>query len=165
LTRRFTVKKEIRSLGIDLCNPMRVIGAVVRGGLFLDGIVVFSPKPNQWNASIAKVVIRTRFYPELKLIMTHDPEQSLDIRKIESMTRLPVIEVRASTRGIRLNGFRRFRVARKELYARSSLETTIVQEVLERSWTTGSLPESLRIAHLIAKSRFLWKNALFQANK
>jgi endonuclease V-like protein UPF0215 family len=157
LTRRFTVKKEIRSLGIDLCNPACVIGAVVRGGLFLDGIVVFSPKPNQWNASIARGVIRTRFYPELKLIMTQDPEQRLDIRKIERMTRLPIIEVRASTGEIRLNGFRRFRVARKELYARSSLETRMVQEVLERSWTTGSLPESLRVAHLITKSRFSWE--------
>jgi endonuclease V-like protein UPF0215 family len=165
LTRRFTVKKEIRSLGIDFCNPTRVIGAVVRGGLFLEGIVVFSPKPNQWNESIANGVVRTRFYPELKLIMTHNPEQRLDIRKIERMTRLPIIEVRASTRGTRLNGFRRFRLARKELYARSSLETRIVQEILERSWTTGVLPESLRVAHLIAKSRFLGKNHLFQANK
>jgi endonuclease V-like protein UPF0215 family len=164
LTRRFAIKKEIRSLGIDLCNPGRVIGAVVRGGLYIDGIVVFSPKPTQWNVSIANGVIRTRFYPELKLIMTHDPDRRLEIRKIERMTRLPIIEVRARTRG-RLNGFRRFRVSKKELQIRSSLETRIVQEVLERTWTTGSLPESLRVAHLIAKSRFLEKNRPFQANK
>jgi endonuclease V-like protein UPF0215 family len=153
LTRRFAVKKEVRSLGIDFCNPGRIIGAVVRGGLYLDGIVVFSPKSTRWNSSIANGVIRSRFYPELKLIMTHDSEQRLEVRKIERMTGLPVLEVRARTRG-RLNGFRRFRVARKELQVRSSLETRIVQEVLERTWTMGSLPESLRVAHLIAKSRF-----------
>jgi endonuclease V-like protein UPF0215 family len=164
LTRRFAIKKEIRSLGIDLCNPGRVIGAVVRGGLYLDGVVVFSPKPTQWTASIANEVVRTRFYPELKLIITHDPEQKLDIRRIERMTSLPVLEVRARTRG-RLNGFRRFWVAKKELQVVSSLETRIVQQILEGTWTTGSLPESLRVAHLIAKSRFLERNRPFRANK
>ena len=165
MTRRFTVKKEIRSLGIDLCNPRRVIGAVVRGGLYLDGIVVFSSKPHRLNASIASEIARTRFYPELKLIMTHDPEQRLDFRKIERMTRLPVIDVRPGIRETGVNGFRRFRVARKELEVRSSLEPGIVLEVLERTLTTGSLPESLRIAHLIAKSRFLRENRPFWANK
>ena len=158
MTHRFTIKKEIRSLGIDLCNPERVVGAIVRGGLYLDGIMVFSTNPNQWNTSIGKGVVRTRFYPELKLIMTHDPEQRVNTRKIERMTKLPVIEIRAATRSSRQNGFRRFRVAKRELQARSSLEAMIVQQVLETTWTRGSLPESLRIAHLIAKSRFLGRN-------
>ena len=158
MTHRFTIKKEIRSLGIDLCNPKRVIGAIVRGGLYLDGIMVFSITPNRWNTSIGKGVVRTRFYPELKLIMTHDPEQRVNTGNIQRMTKLPIIEIRAATRSSRQNGFRRFRVARRELQARSSLEARIVQQIMDRTWTTGTLPESLRIAHLVAKSRFLGRN-------
>lgn len=165
MTRRFAVKKEIRSLGIDLCNPKRVIGAVVRGGLYLDGIVVFGPSSNGWNASIASQVVGSPFYEELKLIMTHDSEQRLDIRKVEKVTRLPVIQVHSGTRGTLPGNFQRFKIHRKELMVRSTLDTRIVEEVLKRTWTTGSLPESLRVAHLIARSRFLGKKRPFWANK
>ena len=165
MTRRFGVKKEIRTLGIDLCNPKRVVGAVVRGGLYLDGIAVSASKSNGWNTSIASGVVGMRFYPELKLIMTHDTEQRLDIRKIERVTRLPVIQVHASNRGTLPDNFQRFRIQRKELMVRSTLDARIVEEVLKRTWTTGSLPESLRVAHLIARSRFLGKKRPFWANK
>ena len=155
------MKKEIRSLGIDLCNPKHVVGVVVRGGLYLDGIVVFTPNSKGWNASIASGVLGARFYPELKLIMTHDDEQKLDIRKIQRVTRLPVIQVSSRTRGRLPDNSQRFRIQRKEVIVRSSLERRIVEEVLTRTWTTGSLPESLRVAHMIAKSRFLGKRSSF----
>ena len=157
MTLRFAVKKEIRSLGIDLCNPKRIVGAVFRGGLYLDGIVVFAPNSNGWNASIASGVLGARFYPELKLIMTHDNEQILDIRKIERVTRLPVIQAHSSTRGPLPDNFQRFRIQRKELMVRTTLEARIVEEVLKRTWTTGSLPESLRVAHLIARAQVSWE--------
>ena len=156
MPRKFTIKKEIRSLGIDACNPGRVIGAVVRGGLYLDGVVAFSPNPKRWSLSIANAIVRTRFYPELKLIMTHDPEEQLDAQQIERTTRVAVIEV-STTRLIRRKGFELFKVGKRQLQARSSLETRTVKEILDTTWTTGSLPESLRIAHLIAISRFLEK--------
>lgn len=161
MPRRFVVKKEIRSLGIDVCNSRRVIGAVVRGGLYLDGIVIFSPKPNQWDASIGHSVVRTRYYPELKLIMTHDPERKLDAGKIETITRLPVMEVHAVVRENDPGSFGRFSVQKKMLRVRSSLEPRFIQEVLETTWAVGSLPEPLRVAHLISNSRFLGKNRLF----
>ncbi len=41
MTRRLTVKKEIRTLGLDLCNPQRLVGAVVTGVTFLDGVMIF----------------------------------------------------------------------------------------------------------------------------
>ena len=157
MTRRFAVKKEIRSLGVDLCNPKRVVGAVVRGGLYLDGLVVFAPKSKGWNASIAREIVGSRFYPELKLIMTHDNEQRLDIGKIERVTRLPVIQVHSSARGTLPDSFQRVRIQRRELMVRSTLEARIVEEVLKRTWTTGSLPEPLRVAHLIARPRYLGK--------
>lgn len=158
MTRRFAIKKEIRSLGIDLCDPEQTIGAIVRGSLYLDGIILFSSKPNQPNASIANEVLHTRFYPELKLIMTHDPEQRLDFRKVERMTRLPVLEVRSGTGKEEPKAFKGFRIGRRRLGLKCSLETRVVQEILDRTWTTGSLPEPLRVAHLISKSRFPGKN-------
>lgn len=152
-------------MGIDICNSERVIGAVVRGGLYLDGIVIFSPKPDQWNVSIARAIVRTRYYPELKLIMTHDPERRLDARKVETTTRLPVMEVRTVARVKKPKGFRPFDVQKKMLQVRSSLDPRVIQEILETTWTIGSLPEPLRVAHLIANSRFLGRNRLFWANK
>lgn len=165
MTRRFVIKKEIRSLGIDLCNSKRVVGAVVRGGLYLDGIVVFSRGPVPWNSFIPNEIVRTRFYPELKLIMIHDPYQRIDSRKIEKTTKLPVLEVCSKPEGRALEKFRAFRIGRREVFVRGGLEPRIVQEVLERTWTMGALPESLRVAHLVARSRFSWKNRLFWANK
>lgn len=153
MTRKFTIKKEIRSLGIDTCKPGRMIGAVVRGGLYLDGIVKFSSKSAGENPSIAREILGTRFYPELKLIMTHDPERKLDARMIEKETGLPVIEVR-TRRDTRSNGFEPFHVGRRTLQIRTSLETSIVEKIFERTWTMGQLPEPLRVAHLIAGSRF-----------
>ena len=165
MTRRFAIKKEIRSLGIDLCNPKHIVGAIVRGGLYLDGVVVFSRGPTPWNSSIANEIVRTRFYPELKLIMTHDPYQKLDFRKIEKSTKLPVLEVSSKPKPTTPDRFRGFRIGKKEVFVKGRLETRIVEKVLERTWTMGFLPESLRVAHLIARSRFLGKNRLFWANK
>lgn len=165
MIRRMTIKEEIRSLGIDLCNSERTLGAIVRGGLYLDGLAIFSFKPNQPNASIANGILHTRFYPELKLIMTHDPEQRLDFRRVEKTTRLPVLEVRSTTGKKEPQVFKGFRIGRRRIGVESSLETGIVQEILRRTWTTGSLPEPLRVAHLIANTRFLGKNRPFWANK
>ena len=130
----------------------------------MDGVVVFSPNPRKWNKSIADAVVRTRFYPELKLIMTHDPKQRLDMYQIERMTKLPVIEISA-THSTRRTEFKMPRVGSKEVGARSTLEDKTAQEVLDRTWTTGVLPESLRVAHLIARSHFREKPRSFWANK
>ena len=159
MTRRFTVKKEIRALGIDLCNPERVVGAVVRGGLYLDGVVVLSRGPTPRTKFIANQIVQTRFYPELKLIMTHDPRQELDNRKIEKTTSLPVLEISSEPHGNVQDGFHEFRIGRKRVFVRGGLEASKVEEVLGRTWTEGSLPESLRVAHLIARSRLSWERS------
>src|SRR5712692_10460970 len=93
MTRRLTVKKEIRTLGLELCNPRRLVGAVVRGCVFLDGIVVFPSNPIPKSKSIRSAILGTRFFPELRLVMTHDPKGRLDAKVIERVTRLPVIQI------------------------------------------------------------------------
>ena len=164
MTRSFTVKKEIRTLGLDLCNPRRLVGAVTRGGNYLDGILVLTPNPRLKITLIASEILRSRFFPELRLIMTHDPETRLDPKVIERLTRLPVIRV-DSTRNRQSDGFKSYKIGRKQLQVKSSLPPRILQQILSTTWTTGMLPEPLRVAHLLARSRFSWKNARFQANK
>src|SRR5438093_6609475 len=164
MTRNLTVKKEIRTLGLDPCNPRRLMGAVTRGGNYLDGVFVLPPKPTLKTTWIASAIIRTRFFPELRLIMTHDPEKQLDPKEIERLTKLPIITV-DSTRKRQSDGFKSYKVGAKQLQVKSSLPSEILQEILSTTWATGMLPEPLRIAHLLARSRFLGKNTRFQANK
>ena len=151
MTRNLTVKKEIRTLGLDLCNPRRLMGAVTRGGNYLDGVFVLPPKPTFKTTWIASAIIRTRFFPELRLIMTHYPETQLDRKTIERLTKLPVIAV-DSTRKRQSDGFKSYKVGEKQLQVKSSLPSEILQEILSTTWATGILPEPLRIAHLLARS-------------
>ena len=164
MTRSLTVKKEIRTLGMDQCNPRCLVGAVVRGGTFLDGVVVFPSNPVPSGKSIASAILGTRFFPELRIIMTHDPKVRLDARVIERLTRLPVIQVN-SARERNSDGSITYKVGRKLLRVKSALPPKVLQEILSTTWATGTLPEPLRIAHLVARSRFFGKKHGFQANK
>lgn len=152
MTRKLTVKKEIRTLGLDLCNPHQLVGAIVRGGTYLDGIVILPCKPIHSSKSVASAIVRTRFFPELRLIMTHDPDAWLDAKVIEGLTKLPVIQIKPAGRRSS-DGFRLYTVGRKQLQVRSTLPTRILQEILSTTWTEGTLPEPLRIAQLVARSR------------
>jgi endonuclease V-like protein UPF0215 family len=156
MTRKLTVKKEIRTLGVDLCNPQRLVGAVVRGGAYLDGILVFSSELIPKSKSFATAILGTRFFPELRLIMMHDPEVRLDAKIIEKLTKLPVIQVNLA-RERNSNGFKSYKVGMKELKVKSSLPPGVLQQILSTTWATGMLPEPLRIAHLLARSRFFRK--------
>jgi|SRR6267143_2071111 len=164
MTHSLAIKKEIRTLGLDLCNPRYFVGAVTRGGDYLDGVLVLPTEPARKTAWIASAIIRTRFFPELRLFMMHDPETQLNSKVIERLTKLPVITVN-SKRKRQSDGFRSYKVGQKQLQVKGSLPPRILQEILSTTWATGPLPEPLRIAHLLARSRFFAKNTRFQANK
>lgn len=164
MTRKLNVKKEIRTLGLDLCNPQRLVGAIVRGGVYIDGVEAFPLNPILKSRSIGSAILGTRFFPELRLIMTHDPETRLDTKVIEKLTKLPVIQVN-SARMKNPSGFKPYKVGGKKLQVKSSLLPGTIQEILSTTWTTGMLPEPLRVAHLLGRSRFFERNTRFQANK
>jgi|SRR6267143_1018021 len=164
MTRSFTVKKEIRILGLDLCDTRRLVGAVTRGGDYLDGVLVLPSWPALESTWIASAIIRTQFFPELRLIMTHDPNTQFDPKVIEKLTKLSVIQV-DSKRKRQSNSFRSYKVGQNQLKVKSTLPPSIVGKILSTSWTTGMLPEPVRIAHLLARSRFSGENIRFQANK
>jgi len=159
MTRKLTVKREIRTLGIDLCKHTRLVGAVVRGGDFLDGITILAADSPLESNSIASAIIQLKFFPELRLIMTHDPRALLDASLIEKLTKLPVIAVDSKTTKPR-EGYQKHKLGRKTLQVKSSLPPRLLHEVLSTIWTTGSLPEPVRIAHLIARSRFFLQKTI-----
>ncbi len=87
------VKKEIRTLGLDTCNPRSVVGVIVRGGLYLDGVVSFPHAQNEPARNCAERIIELRYFPELRAMMLHDPKDQLDSKLLERVTKLPTIAI------------------------------------------------------------------------
>jgi endonuclease V-like protein UPF0215 family len=148
-----TVKKEIRILGIDACDSTRIIGVVVRGGLFLDGIMIFEKQSEESARSLGSQIIETRYYPELRAIMIHDPESQIDSRIVEQSTKLPVMVISAHSTYVN-EGFTRLTSRKGRLFVRSRLPDSTVEKILDTTWKIGRFPEALRIAHLLAKTMF-----------
>ena len=141
-------RSESRVLGLDTCNPDIIIGSVLRGGLFLDGVLTFSAelKTNR----LASKINTTKYRPELRAIMIHDPSMVLSSSTIERMTGLPVLEAVASVKG-HLTGQRMLcRVTGQERSMRHSRKSTIDQITAAKE-ISGGLAEPVRIAHLLAK--------------
>ena len=143
-----TVKPEIRILGLDTCRDGEVFGAVVRGGMYLDGFVHFDLERNG-SRQLGKHVLATKYYPELRALMLHDPKAHLVPDTLEKVTRLPVISISKGRRADR--GYSVFRSKQGTILIKSRLPSSIVIRILSRTWTYGALPEPLRIAHLTAK--------------
>jgi len=146
-----TVKKEIRILGLDTCRKQQVFGAVVRGGLFIDGVVRFPLAGSLAERVLAGAILSTRYYPELRAIMLHDPKRLLNPLTLENRAGLPVIEVARERRAEK--GYERFHANHKTLFHRARLPRETVQKILALTWTEKGLPEPVRVAHLLAKSQ------------
>ncbi len=144
-----TVKGEIRILGLDSCTPQRVIGVVVRGGLFEDGVISLPRKRSHPNGDIVAKILETKYFPELRSIMVHDPKRRLDPASIEQMTRLPIIQVSEAKPGNE-TGYKVFYRTRGKLWVKTRLQSLILDKILSLTWTTGLLPEPVRVAHLLA---------------
>ncbi len=146
-----TVKKEIRILGLDFCNNNRIIGAVTRGGDLLDGIISFPTLARPDSRRIAQQIRQTRYYPELRAVMIHDPGHRSKPEVIERTSRLPVIRVLAKKPGHRR--YRIILVKRGLLWVQTGLSDETLRKVLSLTWTWGRLPEPARAAHLLALTR------------
>ena len=140
------LKKETRILGMDFCNPRIIIGAVVRGGLFLDGVITFPRKTDTLGRKIGE----TRYFPELKLIMIHDVEKVIEVPQMHRIIGLPIIAVGTS-------GPVRARVSKSEggsetrQWETIGLDPSMLARIHTITKTKGTLPEPLRIAHLLGK--------------
>jgi endonuclease V-like protein UPF0215 family len=146
-----TVKNEIRILGLDTCRKGEAQGAVVRGGGFLDGVLRFSLQANHAESKLARQARATRYYPELRVIMLHDPQNRLRPVLLERNARLPVMEV--ANRRSDSRAYHRFRSKTGALYFQTRLPIETAKKILSIAWTVGTLPEPARVAHLLAKIR------------
>ncbi len=144
-----TVKKEIRVLGLDTCRKGVTIGAVVRGGLYLDGVMRLQAADSTDSVAVAKFVRASPYYPELRVVMTHDKRRILDARRLEKEVGLPLIQVATSSR----RGYKRYPTKNGAVSVRARLPVETVTKIVSLTWTRGTMPEPLRIAHLIALSK------------
>jgi hypothetical protein len=147
------VKEEIRILGLDTCNPGLTVGVVARGGLYLDGVISFPPNPKNTMRECARRIVDSAYFPELRAIMLHNPDDERDSRSLERITSLPTIAI--STDEPRDGrGYKVFHGSLGRLWVKTRLELTILKKILTASWTLGRLPEPLRVAHLLASLDF-----------
>ncbi len=145
-----TVKREIRILGLDTCRKGDVFGAVVRGGLFLDGVIHFHLPRKRAEVELARGILSAKHYPELRALIVHDPGHHLDPDVLENLVRLPAMEVSMVNEPRR--GYAIFQSRHGTLFHRSPLVPSIADKILSLTWSRGRLPEPARIAHLLSKS-------------
>lgn len=147
------VKEEIRILGLDTCNPRLTVGVIARGGLYLDGVISFLPNPNNAMKECARRIVNSTYFPELRAVMIHNPNDDRDTRSLERITGLPTITI-SKHEPHRGRGYRVFRGNPGRLWVKTRLELTILKTILATSWTFGRLPEPLRVPHLLASLDF-----------
>lgn len=143
------IKEEIRILGLDTCNPRRTVGVVARGGLYLDGVISFPPNPKNTMRECARRIVDSAYFPELRAVMLHNPDDERDSRSLERITSLPTIAI-SKDEPRHGRGYMVFHGNPGRLWVKTRLELTILKKILTASWTFGRLPEPLRVAHLLA---------------
>jgi endonuclease V-like protein UPF0215 family len=147
------IKEEIRILGLDTCNPGLSVGVVARGGLYLDGVISFLPNPKNVMRQCARRIVDSAYFPELRAVMLHNPNDERDSRSLERITGLPTIAI-SKDEPRRGRGYKVFYRNLGRLWVKTGLELTILEKILTASWTCGRLPEPLRVAHLLASLDF-----------
>jgi endonuclease V-like protein UPF0215 family len=143
------IKEEIRILGLDTCNPDLTLGVVARGGLYLDGVIPLPPTTKNAPKELARRIIDSTFFPELRAVMLHNANNERDSDSLENATHLPTIAI-SKDEPTRSRGYKTFYGNLGQLRIRTRLESTVLKKILASSWTYGRLPEPLRLAHLLA---------------
>jgi hypothetical protein len=157
-----------------------VIGVVFRGGYWLDGVMSTKVEVDGFDATdkIATMIVDSRHYEQLRVIMldgiTFGGFNVVDIKKLNAETRLPVIavtrdkpdfdDIRKALKNLRsprkrwkaiLNAGEIFEVSTGRKGAKAFMEICGILEddarkIVRLTSTRSSVPEALRVAHLIA---------------
>ena len=157
-----------------------VVGVVFRGGYWLDGVMHTKVEVDGFDATekIASMIINSPHYKQLRVIMlngiTFAGFNVVNIRELNSETKLPVIavtreqpnfaEIREALKNLPENEerWKSIKSAGKmfEVSTRSENEKVYMQtsgileedarKILQLTSTRSSVPEALRVAHLIA---------------
>jgi len=184
VTSRFHIKPEIRILGIDdsalTSDKIIIIGAVFRGGEWLDGVLRSVITRDGMDATdiIIEMITSTKHYGQIRVVMldgvTYGGFNPVDIVHIHKKTGLPVIvimracpdfgNIKAALWNLpesqeRLNIIRRagriMRVVTKDasnpIYIQcAGIDMDNARRIVQLSSTRSNVPEPIRVAHLIA---------------
>ena len=174
------LKKEIRVIGIDDApfnkfkkGNVAVIGAVFRGGSFLDGVLSTKARIDGNNATkkIIEMINKCKFKPQLQCIFLDGIAVGgfniIDVKELSKKTKLPVIVIirknpnikKIKETLIKINKKDKIKLIEKagsvvpvnKIYVQiTGLSIEKAKEILEITCTRSLIPEPVRIAHLIA---------------
>ena len=178
------LKDEIRIIGWDDCafkfrqKSVLIIGAVFRGGKFLDGLLSTKITKDGMDATekIIKSIKNARHYEQLSLIMldgiSYGGFNLVDIRLLNKKTKLPVMAIQRKIPNIdkfnetmrifknhkkriavvkKAGKFYRYKTAGGEIfYQRCGISDDVCRKILDMTCVRANVPEPIRVAHLIA---------------
>lgn len=157
-----------------------VVGVVFRGGYWLDGVMHTKVEVDGFDATekIASMIINSPHYKQLRVIMlngiTFAGFNVVNIKELNSETKLPVItvtreqpnfaEIREALKNLSesqerwktmKSGGKMFEVSTRSENEKVYMQTSGILEedarkILRLTSTRSSVPEALRVAHLIA---------------
>ena len=174
------LKKEIRVIGIDDApfkkfkrGQVMVIGAVFRGGSWLDGILSTKVSVDGNNATkkISEMINKCKFKPQLQCIFLDGIAVGgfniIDVKELSKKTKLPVIVIirknpdieKIKKTLIKINKKNKIKLLDKagsvvptgKIYVQlTGISFEKAKEILKITCTRSLIPEPVRIAHLIA---------------
>ena len=174
------IKKEIRVIGIDDApfnkfkkGKVLIVGAVYRGGSFLDGVLSTKANVDGNNATekIIEMINECKFKPQLQCIFLDGIAVGgfnvIDVKELNKKTRIPVIIIirrnpnlkKIKETLIRINKKNKIKLIEKagsvvsvgKIYIQlTGLSVERAKEILKIVCTRSLIPEPIRIAHLIA---------------
>jgi endonuclease V-like protein UPF0215 family len=162
------VKKEIRLMGISVSgraheDRFSIVGVVLRGGLWLDGIVWSQFRRNQKDIleKTAEMILKSKFFKELRVVILCSELvrrfRSQGLLRFVEILGLPIIAV-VDDRTSRFDQVLRCKSilvkVRKGRFLSLCMGLTQdeAEAILRISWEAGRVPEPLRIAHLVASA-------------
>ena len=174
------IKKEIRIIGIDDSpfnkfkdKEVLVVGVIMRGGLFVDGVLSTRVDVDGSNATskIAKMINKCKFKPQLQCIFLNGIAVAgfnvVDVRQLSKETRIPVVVVIRTNPDIakikdtlakirQKNKIKLIEKAGKVIQIDNvfvqliGIDLEKAKEILRIVCTRSLIPEPLRLAHIIA---------------
>lgn len=174
------LKKEMRVIGIDDApfkkfgkGNVLVVGAVFRGGSFLEGILSTKVSIDGNNATkkITEMINKCKFKPQLQCIFLDGIAVGgfniIDVKQLSKKTKLPVMVIIRRKPDIssikkiliKLNKKNKIKLLKKagsvipigKIYIQlTGLSIENAKEILKIVCTRSLIPEPIRIAHLIA---------------
>jgi endonuclease V-like protein UPF0215 family len=158
-------KREIRILGLALSylnTELQLVGVILRGNQWLDGILVCTIDPNEdYISEITRTILKSKQYSQIRVVVSREnllPKRVRDMRKLSLKTRLPMILLTQSightTSAAHIapqpNRTSIEKGRRKIMIRTIGLNACTAREILLIGCRGNlSIPEALRIAELI----------------